>query len=187
MLEKTGHPTIISNEAALLESAEKVIIPGVGSFDYCMSTLNQSGISDCIRRLVMETKIPVLGICLGMQILTGSSEEGWLPGLNLIDARTVRFDFSSLPDQPKIPHMGWNGVSVQKESALFESMDPEAEFYFTHSYHLAASADIVAGTSWYGYDFPSVIEQNNIWAVQFHPEKSHKYGLRLLQNFIELI
>jgi len=135
----------------------------------------------------MRDKIPVLGICLGLQLFSKKSEEGVKPGLGWIDAETVRFRFESGSGSLKIPHMGWNTVQKNRESRLFQALPEESRFYFVHSYHvLCANKDDEALKTRYGYDFTSAVEHENIYGVQFHPEKSHKFGMRVLKNFLEL-
>lgn len=187
IIKRIGHSTNIIQTVSDVENADVLIIPGVGSFDIGIDSMrSKKDLFDAFLSRISH-HVPVLGICLGMQLLTKKSEEGSHPGLGLIPASTKRFHFSPEYYSLKVPHMGWNTVSLQKDCVLFDSMEPDMEFYFTHSYHLEAEdPDIVVGTTNFGYDFPSVIQKNNIYAVQFHPEKSHKYGMKLLQNFIEL-
>ncbi len=187
MLKKIGLKVIVTSDPADLAAADKYILPGVGSFDNAMTELSRSQIKNILTKEVTQNSKPILGICLGMQVMSNFSEEGILPGLGLLNSEVKKFHFPHNAANLKIPHIGWNTVSPHKDCLLFDSMDPEAEFYFTHSYHLEVEdTDIVVGTTHYGYDFPSVIQKDNIYAVQFHPEKSHKYGMKLLQNFLEL-
>jgi imidazole glycerol-phosphate synthase subunit HisH len=185
MLKKVGSPGIISSDPSTIGQADKLILPGVGAFDNGMKNLNELGLIPVLAGKVLEERTPVLGICLGMQLMTKSSDEGKLPGLGWIDAATVRFrhDPSTLL---KVPHMGWNTVNVRKDSVLFENMFPEPRFYFVHSYHAECrdAADVLT-TTHYGYDFVSAFQRNNIMGVQYHPEKSHKFGMQLLRNFAE--
>jgi len=151
-----------------------------------MRKLNELNIIDSLNEAVMLKRKPILGICLGMQVMAKNSEEGDVSGLGWMDAQTLRFD---LADQPryKVPHMGWNQITVKKHSPLMTGIDEEAEFYFAHSYHLSVNdqTDVLSETE-YGIAFPSAVEKDNIFAVQFHPEKSHDAGIRLLKNFVEL-
>jgi len=186
MLKKIGAPAIISSDAKEIQKADKLILPGVGSFDNGMKNLDALGFIPVLQEKVLHQKTPILGICLGMQLMTKNSEEGKLPGLGWIDAETIRFKHdpsSSL----KVPHMGWNSVSIAKDSPLFKEMYPDPRFYFVHSFHAVCykTTDVLA-TSHFGYDFVSAFQRDNIMGVQFHPEKSHKYGMRLLKNFAEL-
>ena len=187
MLRKAGHQDVqISSEAEELQKATKLILPGVGHFDYGMQQLKQSGLIDVLNQRVLEDKVPILGICLGAQLLTASSEEGEERGLGWIDAKTVRFDSSKLSSALRVPHMGWADVNPRKESKLFSGMHDEPRFYFVHSYHMVCAQDddsLVEAT--HGYTFTAGVERDNVLGVQFHPEKSHKFGLKLLSNFME--
>jgi glutamine amidotransferase len=186
MLKKINCTSIISSDQEDIKSAEKLILPGVGSFDSVMKRIDDLQIKEVLQDQVIKNNIPILGICLGIQIFTKGSEEGLLPGLGWIDAITVRFSFSDNLNL-KIPHMGWNTTTLHKENLLFEEMHPDARFYFVHSYHIVChdSTDILS-TTHYGYDFVSSIQKNNIYGTQFHPEKSHKYGMKIFENFSEL-
>ena len=176
MLKHIGIEAIITAGISDAEEADKLILSGVGSFDNGMKSLADLGL------------IPVLGICLGMQLLSESSEEGELPGLGWIHARTIRFSFAQNDGHLKIPHMGWNTVDLKKPSPLFESMFAEPRFYFVHSYHLICdNHDDELCLTHHGYDFASAVARDNIFGVQFHPEKSHKFGMRLLENFIRRV
>lgn len=186
MLKKLGQASEISSDINKIKDADKLILPGVGSFDYGMSKLHEYGFVDILNEKVMVEKVPILGICLGVQLMTKSSKEGQLPGLGWFDAETVPFEFQPT-DELIIPHMGWNTVTPAKESKLFQDMYEGSKFYFVHSFHLKAnlkSDELLI--SKYGYDFVSALEHENVVGVQFHPEKSHKYGLKLLKNFAEL-
>jgi imidazole glycerol-phosphate synthase subunit HisH len=185
MLKKAGHAGLISSRKEDILSAEKLILPGVGAFDTCAEKLRGSGLMDAINKKALEEKIPVLGICVGLQLLTEGSEEGVLPGLGWISGKVIKFRQDALQPGMKIPHMGWTEVEICKPSRLFEDMYEDPRFYFVHSYHLQLDNPedaLVEAT--YGYKFVAGVERGNIMGVQFHPEKSHKFGLRLLQNFI---
>jgi glutamine amidotransferase len=186
MLRKIGADVLITNDHNKITMAEKLILPGVGSFDNGMRNLIESGLRDLLEEIVLQKKKPLLGICLGMQLLTKSSEEGMLSGLGWIDAVTKRFLFED--SQIKIPHMGWNTVDIVNDQGLFSNIYPEPRFYFVHSYCISCfnSSDILT-TTFYGYNFVSSFQSGNIMGVQFHPEKSHKFGMKLLKNFVELI
>ncbi|MBI5403565.1 MAG: imidazole glycerol phosphate synthase subunit HisH [Ignavibacteriae bacterium] len=186
MIRKFTKDVIISSEIKDIENAEKLILPGVGSFDAGMKNLHHLNIIDLLNRRVLEDKIPVLGICLGMQLLSSRSEEGTQEGLNWISGETIKFRFKENNNNLKIPHMGWNYVKKIRESELLENMYSESRFYFVHSYHVVCEneEDVILKTL-YGIEFTSALQRNNIFGVQFHPEKSHKYGLQLLKNFIE--
>ena len=184
MLKKIGVQSAISSDPLVIEEAEKLILPGVGAFDLGMKNLSQRGLVEKLKSQVMERKKPILGLCLGMQLFTRSSEEGQLPGLGWLNARTVRFTFSGPEANLKIPHMGWNTLQIYRCHPLLNDLGPDARFYFDHSYHvLCNDNDNVLATTTYGYDFPSIVAQGNILGAQFHPEKSHKFGMKLLKNF----
>lgn len=180
-------PFSVASKAVELEDAKKIILPGVGSFDYCMNKLNNSGLKEVLNRKVIENKTPVLGICIGLHIMASGSEEGNLSGLGWIDGYVKKFDESKLVLKPKLPHMGWNSVQVKSAPTLFKGINNEHGFYFIHSYYieLLNDEDIMTITN-YETDFVSGINNSNIYAVQFHPEKSHSNGMKLLQNFSEL-
>ena len=186
MLKKIRIESLITSDADEIAKATKLIIPGVGAFDQGMNNLIELGLVDILNKKVKEEKIPVLGICLGMQLMTNRSEEGKIPGLAWIDANTTRFCFSDT-SKYKSPHMGWNFINQHKESRLFNEMYPEPRFYFVHSFFVSVSepVDILTSTI-YETEFTSSFEKGNILGVQFHPEKSHKFGMKLLKNFAEL-
>jgi glutamine amidotransferase len=185
MLVKIGVPSQITSQPEAIASAKQLILPGVGAFDTGMSRLNSSGLVPLLNDLVLGQRRPILGICLGMQLMTASSEEGTLPGLDWIDARTRKI---SVPPNSglKIPHMGWNEVQSRKESRLLDANSVEQRFYFVHTYcvHAANEADVLL-TAQYGGPVVAAFEADNIVGVQFHPEKSHKFGMALLRNFVE--
>lgn len=185
MFKKIGYESCISSQKEVIADADKLVLPGVGSFDYGMQQLHESGLVNILTEKVLEKKIPLLGICLGVQLLTQSSEEGISKGLGWIKGKTVAFDKMKLNGY-KVPHMGWAEINNFNQSRLFTNMPENPRFYFVHSYHLTIDneSDILA-TSNYGYEFPVGIEHENILGVQFHPEKSHKFGMRLLENFIK--
>jgi len=187
MLKRIGAKSIISSSAEEIAQADKLILPGVGSFDYGMKNLQQSGLIEIINEKVINNKTPILGICLGAQLLGNNSEEGIEKGLGWIDMDIVKFDKSKMTEQLKIPHMSWNEVVVSKKSMLMEGLEDEARFYFVHTYHMQPKDenDVLTNSN-YGYEFVSAVEKENIFGVQFHPEKSHKFGMRLLQNFVNL-
>ena len=177
--------SIITHNIGDIENAEKLILPGVGSFDNAMNSLNNNNLIPVLSRRVMIDKVPILGICLGIQLFSKKSEEGNLPGLGWIDAETVRFHFNENRNM-KIPHMGWNTVTVKDTESLFRGMNGEIRFYFVHSYYLKCNheGDILSTTP-YGFEFVSSVHRDNIYGTQFHPEKSHKFGMQLLRNFVE--
>lgn len=185
MIKRIGYNCNITSDINKIETAEKIILPGVGHFDKAMKNIVDLGLLDIIRKKALVDKTPILGICLGMQLMCKHSEEGNRTGLSLIDGVVKRFSFDEYTNL-KIPHMGWNLVKVKKSSPILLNMFEDARFYFVHSYHVVCDRqnDILTTTS-YGYDFTSSFLKDNIFGVQFHPEKSHKFGMLLLKNFIE--
>jgi len=189
MLKKIGTEVAVSSDPSIIGTAHKLILPGVGTFDEGMMNLQlSSGLVKVLNKRVLEDKIPVLGVCLGMQLLGKRSEEGQLPGLGWLDAKTIRFKFQDANANLKIPHMGWNQLTVCQTHLLFAGLEEVNRFYFVHSYHVVcANPNNILSTTSYGLDFTSAIVKDNIMGVQFHPEKSHKFGMRLLKNFVELM
>jgi len=181
--KKIGINAIISSNEKEIENAEKLILPGVGHFAKGIENLKNYNLIPVLNKKVLEEKTPILGICLGMQLLTKRSEEGNVEGLGWVDAETKRFDLNGL----KIPHMGWNTIEIKRGNILFKNIETP-RFYFVHSYHVCCEDenDILATTN-YGYDFTSAIKKDNVYGVQFHPEKSHKNGIKLLKNFAEVV
>lgn len=184
MVKRIGYSAVIESDPLKIASASKLILPGVGAFDAAINKINQKkGL-----RSVIEDKagdnIPILGVCLGMQLLTDRSEEGNLPGLGLVSGETYLF-----PKSPefKVPHMGWNICKARLPSPLTKGIEDQIRYYFVHSYYVKVehSENSIMTTN-YGLEFDSVIGKGNIFGVQFHPEKSHKFGMQLLKNFIEL-
>jgi glutamine amidotransferase len=171
-----------------LQDATRLVLPGVGHFDHAMQRLNDSGMRLPLEKLVLERNVPVIGVCVGMQMLGQSSDEGELPGLNWIPGRVRAFSSNPASAHLPMPHMGWNQLQPRVESALFSSgFDEVPQFYFLHSYFFdAADKTDVAATAHYGFDFDAVVSRGNIHGVQFHPEKSHHWGEQLLKNFAEL-
>lgn len=186
MLRKLGTQAQLVSTVDEVLQAEKIILPGVGAFDRGVSALIEGKLIDPIRQKVLEEKVPILGICLGMQLLGLSSEEGKLSGLGLLDAHCRRFSFDS-DSSLKIPHMGWNQILAQHDSPLMSDLDARSRFYFVHSYHLVCndSTDVLALTK-YGIDFTAIVQRENIMGTQFHPEKSHRFGMALLNNFVRI-
>ena len=170
-----------------LSEATQLILPGVGSFDHAMRQFDGSGMREKVEHLVLRCEIPILGVCVGMQMLAKSSEEGKLSGLGWIDADVKRFDRSRMLPGTHLPHMGWNDVKPVVGGGLFHGLEDDARFYFLHSYYFAChnSKDVLA-TSDYGAQFSAAVRRNNIYGVQFHPEKSHHFGSQLLKNFSDL-
>jgi imidazole glycerol-phosphate synthase subunit HisH len=183
---RLGVPVQVVKTAAELQAATKIILPGVGAFDWAIECLNKSGMTKTLNDLVLEKKVPVLGVCVGMQIMAKSSEEGELAGLGWIDAEVKRFDESKFMQHAVLPHMGWNQVATHNDCRLFSGIN-NLDYYFLHSYYLMPSGAVkIVGTSNYNISFASAIEADNILATQFHPEKSLKAGSKLLKNFAEL-
>jgi glutamine amidotransferase len=186
MLKRIGVDTEITGDINKIEEAQKLLLPGVGAFGAAMQKIEESGLRNILDKKVLTEKIPVLGICLGMQLLTRSSEEAPLPGLSWIPAQTLKFNFPN-DSSLKVPHMGWNNVHPVKTSKLTINFDDETRFYFVHSYYVKAdNQEDVLTTTHYGIDFHSIIQHQNIYGAQFHPEKSHKFGMRLLENFARI-
>jgi glutamine amidotransferase len=187
MLRKIGQDSIVTSNIKDISIATKLILPGVGSFDSGMKNLKDYGLIDILNEKVKVEKVPILGICLGVQLMTKMSEEGQLPGLGWFDAITTKFDFSELEGRYTLPNMGWQEVAKDKDSPLFKDMYDKARFYFVHTYHLKTNqTNLVSLTSKYGYEYVVGLEDENIMGVQFHPEKSHKFGMKLYENFINI-
>lgn len=167
-----------------LQGATKVILPGVGSFDQAMRQLEQSGMRPALDDLALRQKVPVLGVCVGMQMLGQGSDEGVLPGLGWIEGRVKKLEVPQAAERLPIPHMGWNDVHPQRRSKLFAELDSDARFYFLHSYYFhCRHQEHEIATSNYGTTFACAVNAGNIFGVQFHPEKSHQHGDRVLKNF----
>lgn len=190
MLKFLNIESKVINTAEELSHASKIILPGVGSWDNGIEKLTESGLLPVLNQRVLIDKVPVLGICLGMQILLDSSEEGKLPGLSWIPGIVKKFSFTAeqqAGNKLRIPHMGWNVTYNKKYTALTESSGDENRYYFVHSYHAeVANKDHELMTCNYGYEFTCAIHKENIWGVQFHPEKSHKFGMAIMKSFSEL-
>lgn len=179
-----GLPALRARKPEDLADATRLILPGVGAFDHGMQLLNQSGLRDPLEAMVIGRKVPILGVCVGMQMLACASDEGTVPGLNWIPGRVLAFaDRPELAKLP-VPHMGWNDLQVKSDSILFTNLEPQPRFYFLHSYFFDCDqkAD-VASTAFYGLQFDCAVSKGHIHGVQFHPEKSHRFGAQLLKNF----
>ena len=184
---KLNIPVKIANSASDLQDASKILLPGVGAFDHAMTKLNESGMREKLDDLVLKEGIPVIGICVGMQILANSSEEGKIPGLGWVQGSVKRFDESKILHKPHLPHMGWNDVKPLNHDTIFNNIVEEPLFYFLHSYYFSANnqSNILA-TADYGGEFTCAVRNDNIYGVQFHPEKSHNNGIELLKNFANI-
>ena len=185
--EKVGCDAIISNNHALIKSADKIVLPGVGSFQDGMKNLNDLKLISLLNDEIIEKKKPFLGICLGMQLIANKSyENGETKGLGWVDAEVTKFDFSSSQQKLKVPHVGWNNIIYQNKNNLFDTIPNHHDFYFVHSYYFKTEEKIITSLTDYGFDFVSSIQKNNIYAFQFHPEKSQTSGLKILENFVNL-
>lgn len=181
--------TIVSSDKKDVQRADKLILPGIGFYAHGIKNLQKFDLLKTLNKRVLKDKIPILGICLGMQLFTDWGEEGDVKGLGYLKGKTVRFIFpkeKSASRRIKIPHMGWNSINIEKESPLLKGITPDTSFYFVHSYYVACEdkKDILTTTD-YGFLFTSMVQKGNIYGTQFHPEKSHKNGLALLKNFVE--
>lgn len=184
MFKRIGAAARVTGDPAVLADARKILLPGVGAFDSAMQRIADAGLREVLDRKALQERVPTLGICLGMQLLTRGSEEGQLPGLGWIAASTKRFPaIAGL----KVPHMGWNLVTPTQPSPLTDGLPAESRFYFVHSYYVQVDdpADSLLRTH-YGIDFDAAVAHGNIYGAQFHPEKSHKFGMKLLANFASL-
>ena len=190
MFKKLGRTAMISDDAEEVARATHLVLPGVGAFDNGITKLRKAPAFETLERKVREDKIPLMGICLGMQLLTNSSEEGKLPGLGWIDAETRRFQLDSEnPDHAglKIPHMGWNEVTPKEGEFLYKGYEEIPRYYFVHAYHVCCRhEENSTGRTVHGYEYTSSIRKRNVMGVQFHPEKSHRFGLKLLENFASM-
>jgi len=184
MLKVIGEKSVISSDSQTLRKCDHLILPGVGSFDAGMRELTENGLVEFIKEQTLTEGKPLLGICLGMQLLGRKSEEGVLSGLNLIPFDNIRFKLDN--SKLKVPHMGWDVVDFKQENPLIKNLEGTQRYYFVHSYHAECdSTKNVLMTCDYGYEFTAAVVQNNIMGVQFHPEKSHDFGMALLRNFVK--
>lgn len=185
-LEDIGARAVLARRPEDLRHAGRLVLPGVGRFDVAMDNLNRSGVADALHEAVLIRKTPVLGICLGLQMMVSRSEEGGGRGLEWLQGTSVRLHAMDTR-RHKIPHIGWNSVEAARESSLLKGVEPDSAFYFSHSYHAhGIQPEAIGGNTHYGYAFPSLIEWENVLGTQFHPEKSHGAGAALLRNFLAL-
>lgn len=179
-------PHLITSDHNEIKQADRYILPGVGAFDATMKYLKESGLVELLNEEVLEKKKEVLGICVGMQILGESSDEGVLSGLGWIRGKVRKIDVSRIISGPRLPHMGWNSVTLTQSSQLFDRVDLERGFYFLHSYYFdAAESEDVTATVEYGSNLPCAVAHGNVFGMQFHPEKSHSNGVTVFRNFAE--
>ena len=180
-------PLIIAKTANDLMGATKIILPGVGAFDHAMQQFNASGMREPVEQMVLLQKKPLIGICVGMQILASGSDEGKEKGLNWIRGYVRKLDASKINFRTRLPHMGWNDVQRRKESPLLAGFNETSQFYFLHSYYFDCENDSsVLATASYGNEFAAIVNHENIYGIQCHPEKSHEFGISILRNFAEL-
>lgn len=186
MLSRVGTQALVSDQPTDLRNAQKIVLAGVGAFDAGMRALSGGGWVEPLQEAVQVRKVPVLGICLGMQLLCKGSEEGTIPGLCWVDATVMRFDAKAFPSI-KVPYMGWNTIDVKKPNDIIPVDEPDQRYYFAHSYHVVCqdSSNLVATVN-YGNAVAAVIQNENVFGVQFHPEKSHRFGMHLLANFLKV-
>lgn len=185
MIRKVGGEAVVTADANLIAQAEKLVLPGVGAFDAGVRALHAGEMANALRHAVVTRKVPLLGICLGMQLMMESSEEGTLPGLALVPGKVRRFMVES--QGLRVPHMGWNTVRLAKPCALLEEAEEEQRYYFVHSFYVeCADEGDACGITHYGHDFVSAFERGNLMGVQFHPEKSHRFGMAMLRRFVSL-
>lgn len=187
IFKRLNVPAAAAKKAEDLRGAHKIILPGVGAFDQAVERLTKSGMREPLEEIVRSGDVPVLGVCVGMQMLAAESEEGKLSGLNWVPGSIKKFDVSKLGRTKALPHMGWNDVEHAAGNPLFDGLETGARFYFLHSYYFECSApEHVLAETEYGIRFSSAVSRGNLYGVQFHPEKSHRFGVRLLQNFASL-
>ena len=184
--EIVGADIAVESDPAKLKEYDKLILPGVGAFGDAMEHLKENGMDEAVKAYAKSGK-PLLGICLGMQLLFESSEEfGSSQGLGLIEGKVVAFDESKFDTKLKVPHMGWNELFKQDDNKLFDGLDKEFYLYFVHSFHAMCDDKYAIGKTYYGYEFVSAVNKDNIYGIQPHPEKSHENGLKIIENFVKL-
>lgn len=187
MLRRLGVRPVVTADPSVVRAARALILPGIGHFDAGMKNLTSSGLAEALRQRVVVEKTPLLGICLGMQLLANSSEEGTAAGLGFIDAEVKRFQFDAGTKLP-VPHMGWREVEPL-DAQMFRGHEPgHTRFYFVHSFHVVPKqASLVAAWADYGLRFAAAVRHGNVWGTQFHPEKSHRHGMNVLRNYLEAV
>lgn len=187
ILEASNVDFKIISKSTDFDAVNKLILPGVGSFDHCMKALKNSGLLYDLNKLVVDAKTPILGICIGLHLMLEKSDEGVINGLGWIPGKVERFNEDKINSTPKLPHMGWNSVQLNNENELFRGVDLDKGFYFVHSYYASDVPDnYCIAVSYHGETFTCALKKENIYAVQFHPEKSHSNGQKLLLNFVNL-
>lgn len=185
--KRLGIKAVRAKKAEDLEHVTHLILPGVGAFDYAMQLFNESGLREKVEYLVLVEKVPVLGICVGMQMLASSSEEGSLAGLNWIPGKVKSFSSHEVSHELPMPHMGWNDILIHRQKSLFNDIGVQPKFYFLHSYYFECdNKEHVIASAEYGFNFDCILSNGNIYGIQCHPEKSHSYGSLLLKNFSEI-
>jgi glutamine amidotransferase len=185
MLDRLGEATAITSDPDVIQSADRLILPGVGAFGAGMASLRERGLLAVLLTQIRERRIPTLGLCLGMQLLFEDSEEADTPGLAILEGHVVRFRGTGADRELPVPHMGWRELRIARNIPLLQGLGDDARFYFAHSYHVEPDhEDVVVATADYRYEFAAVIQHENITGAQFHPEKSHRFGLQLLANFV---
>lgn len=183
MLKKVGAKAKLVCSAEELSQAEKIILPGVGRFDRGMENLRKSGMYEVLQNKALVEKVPILGVCMGMQLMCEHGEEGDCAGLSWVPARVKKFKFEN--DQLKVPHMAWNYIDIQRKHTMLEGLDDQSRFYFVHSYYVEAlDPEIILTNSFYGLSFVSGFARGNLVGFQFHPEKSHRFGMQIYKNFV---
>jgi glutamine amidotransferase len=186
MFKRIGVEAKILSEPKDILKAEKLLLPGVGSFDAAMSRINESGLSEVLNKLILEKEVPILGICLGMQLLMEGSEEGKLDGFGWIKGKAYHFN-GRIPSNLKVPHMGWNDIKISNQNSLTQKFNGDIRFYFVHSYYVKVENPAHSMMKCcYGLEFDAAVHKDNIYGAQFHPEKSHKFGMQFLRNFAEV-
>lgn len=188
MFKRLGVPIDVTGDAERVAAADALLLPGIGHFDTCARALREQGLVDALSTAALERRVPVLGVCVGMQLLARGSEEGELPGLGWLEADVVRIRPGGEWSHLRVPHMGWNQLQITRPDPLIAELGDRARFYFVHSYAMRCEhPDDVLATVQYGQDVTAVVNRDNVWGTQFHPEKSHRYGMKMLSNFARLV